>query len=297
MNYKIDRLLMKRRVVVLCILVTMLLPGYLAAQTEPVVTKYFDENHMVTTDQSLAAFYETVQENNGKYMVKSFFKKSNKIEMIAECTQYKPYALYDGRVTWYYESGAIEVEGTYRSGSPIGTTKNFYPNGAQKALQIHRGEKVYYAQYWTEDGNQQLKNGTGTLFLERSNLGYNLHIQVRDSLMVSAYRVSEADTVYLIVEEQATFPGGMKELYSRIGKTLVYPKEARRHKVEGRVFIQFTVKKNGELKDAKIIRGIGAGCDEEAISGLLRQGNWIPGKVDGKPVDSKFNLAIIFKLN
>jgi len=73
--------------------------------------------------------------------------------------------------------------------------------------------------------------------------------------------------------------------------------EARRKGVEGRVFVEFVVEIDGSLSEVKVIRGIGGGCDEEAIRVVMQSDKWVPGKQRGKPVRSRFNLAIIFKLS
>jgi protein TonB len=67
--------------------------------------------------------------------------------------------------------------------------------------------------------------------------------------------------------------------------------------VEGRVFCKFTVNRDGSIQDVQVIRGIGAGCDEEAIRVIQSAPAWKPGKQRGRAVRSSFNLAIIFKLN
>lgn len=66
--------------------------------------------------------------------------------------------------------------------------------------------------------------------------------------------------------------------------------------IEGRVFVQFVVGKDGSLTDVTVIRGIGGGCDEEAIRVLKGAPGWKPGKQRGKPVRVKMVLPITFKI-
>jgi TonB family protein len=103
--------------------------------------------------------------------------------------------------------------------------------------------------------------------------------------------------IYTILEEQAAPVGGMSTFYKYVREALNYPLQAKEKRVEGRVFCEFVVNSDGTIQDVKIIRGIGAGCDEEAIRIIQAATPWIPGKQRGKPVRSKFNLAIVFKLN
>ena len=107
----------------------------------------------------------------------------------------------------------------------------------------------------------------------------------------------DENQIFAIVEEQAAPVGGMSAFYKFVREEMRYPAQARRMQVEGRVFSEFVVNRDGSIQDVRIIRGIGAGCDEEAIRIIKASAPWKPGKQRGKPVHSKFSLAIIFKLN
>jgi periplasmic protein TonB len=88
----------------------------------------------------------------------------------------------------------------------------------------------------------------------------------------------------------------MPGFYSLVGQNIKYPKSARRLGIEGRVFIQFIVEKDGSLSDIKCIKGIGGGCDEEAERVISLSKKWTPGKQRGKIVKQKMVLPIMFKL-
>ena len=106
-----------------------------------------------------------------------------------------------------------------------------------------------------------------------------------------------ADEIFDIVEDQPGPPGGMAAFYKYIGKTMKYPNQARRMGIEGRVFVQFVVDKTGKLTDIRAIKGIGAGCDEEAVRVLKSAPRWTPGKQRGRPVKVRMILPITFKLS
>lgn len=106
----------------------------------------------------------------------------------------------------------------------------------------------------------------------------------------------ETPDVHLIVEEQPSFPGGVTAFYRYIGKHLKYPPAAIRQEVEGRVFVQFVVNQDGSLTDLKVVKGIGAGCDAEAIRVLKTVPNWNPGKQRGVPVRVQMMIPITFQL-
>jgi len=106
----------------------------------------------------------------------------------------------------------------------------------------------------------------------------------------------EADQVFLVVEEQANFPGGMGEWNKFLKKNLKYPRQATRMGIEGAVFLSFIVDKAGNISDIQVIRGIGGGCDEEAKRVLEMSPKWAPGKQRGRAVKSRMQLRIVFRL-
>ncbi len=101
-----------------------------------------------------------------------------------------------------------------------------------------------------------------------------------------------AADVFVVVEQQPELIGGLKSLQSKIS----YPEKALENKIEGRVVLQFIVDKNGDVQNPKIIRGIGYGCDEEALR-AVKEAKFHPGVQRGEPVDVQFSLPIIFKLS
>ncbi len=102
--------------------------------------------------------------------------------------------------------------------------------------------------------------------------------------------------VYQIVEEMPKFPGGEDALMDYVSKNVVYPKEAQEKGISGRVFVGFIVEKDGSVSDVKVLRGIGGGCDEEAVRVISGLPKWKPGKQEGKPVRVSYQMPINFKL-
>ncbi|MEO1051264.1 MAG: energy transducer TonB [Bacteroidota bacterium] len=105
-----------------------------------------------------------------------------------------------------------------------------------------------------------------------------------------------ADEIFTIVEESATPKGGMQAFYQFVQKKLKYPSQARRMGIEGRVFVQFVIDKDGTVTDVKAVKGIGAGCDEEAERVIKSAPKWKPGKQRGRPVKQRIILPITFQL-
>lgn len=103
--------------------------------------------------------------------------------------------------------------------------------------------------------------------------------------------------VYTIVEETAAPQGGMNEFYKHIGMKLKYPAQARRMGIEGKVFVEFIVQTDGSISDVKVKKGIGAGCDEEAMNVVKSSPIWTPGKNKGVAVKQRMVLPISFRLS
>lgn len=101
---------------------------------------------------------------------------------------------------------------------------------------------------------------------------------------------------FSMVEEMPEFPGGQQALFAYIGKELKYPEQAIEDGIEGVVFVTFVVEADGKITGVKVIRGIGGGCDEEAVRVVRGMPNWKPGKQRGEAVRVKYNLPIRYKL-
>ena len=92
------------------------------------------------------------------------------------------------------------------------------------------------------------------------------------------------------------FPGGEGALNKYLITNLKYPDAALKQKIQGKVYVAFVVDYTGKVTDAKILRGIGGGCDEEALRVMRSMPAWIPGKQNGKAVNVQFNLPVVFSI-
>lgn len=109
--------------------------------------------------------------------------------------------------------------------------------------------------------------------------------------------VEEAEEeIFLVVEEDAEFPGGLEALSKYLSENIKYPQLAKENNIEGRVFVSFVVEKDGRVGNIKILRDIGGGCGAEAVRVVKSMPRWKPGKQRGKPVRSQFNLPVNFNL-
>ena len=97
-------------------------------------------------------------------------------------------------------------------------------------------------------------------------------------------------------EDPCYYPGGDTARIKFLQDNMKYPEEAIKRHINGKVFVTFVVEVDGSITNVKLLRGIGYGCDEEAIRIVKSMPKWVPGKQKGVPVRTQFNLPINFKL-
>ena len=102
--------------------------------------------------------------------------------------------------------------------------------------------------------------------------------------------------VFEKAEVMPEFPGGEQAMMDFVAKNVQYPKEAMEKEISGRVLVGFIVEKDGSISETEVVKGIGGGCDEEAVRVVKAMPKWKPGKQDGKPVRVHFLLPLTFKL-
>ena len=102
--------------------------------------------------------------------------------------------------------------------------------------------------------------------------------------------------IFQIVEEMPAYPGGDQKLMEYVAKNIKYPQIARETGIQGRVFVGFVVEPDGSVSNVKVLRGIGGGCDEEAVRVVKSMPKWKPGKQRGKAVRVSYMLPVNFKL-
>jgi protein TonB len=111
-------------------------------------------------------------------------------------------------------------------------------------------------------------------------------------------QVVEADPnqIFTSVEQVPEFPGGLDKFGNYLSKAIRYPAVARENGTQGRVIVTFVVERDGSLTDIKVTRGIGSGCDEEAVRVLKNSPKWKPGIQNGRPVRVQYSVPIAFTL-
>ena len=106
----------------------------------------------------------------------------------------------------------------------------------------------------------------------------------------------DIEEVFLVVEEQPEFPGGMAKLMKYFSDNVRYPVVAAENGIQGRVICQFTVWRDGSIRDIVVLRGVDKSLDKEAVRLIENMPKWKPGKQRGKEVSCKFTVPVSFRL-
>lgn len=114
--------------------------------------------------------------------------------------------------------------------------------------------------------------------------------------VANAQATDSTQVIFTIVEKMPQFPGGEIGLAEYLEKNIVYPDTALQHGIQGKLYITFLIDELGNVTKPKIIRGIGGGCDEEAIRVIQAMPRWTPGMQNGRAVKVQYNLPIRFTM-
>jgi periplasmic protein TonB len=138
---------------------------------------------------------------------------------------------------------------------------------------------------------------------DKIEIDWTLDIDDEESLVIPVLiekpQEEDADVIVSFVEEQAEPENGIQSFYEYVARELSkrYPKQAQRMGIDGTVYIQFVIERDGSLSDVQAIRGIGGGCDEIAVDVVQNSPKWKPGKQRGQAVRSRRVIPIKFVLN
>ena len=106
--------------------------------------------------------------------------------------------------------------------------------------------------------------------------------------------VPRDEMVYTVVEKPPELSGGLPALWDYLRTNVKYPEAAQKAGIKGRVFVSLIVWKDGRVTDINVLRGLGSGCDEEAIRVINAMPCWTPGSQDGRPLNVKYNIPVSF---
>ncbi|WP_234736470.1 M56 family metallopeptidase [Tellurirhabdus bombi] len=120
--------------------------------------------------------------------------------------------------------------------------------------------------------------------------------EVKPTVPEEKSTAEKSDKVFTVVEQKPEFPGGIEALQQYLARHIRYSAAAARSNIQGTVFVDFIINQNGAVSDIKVQKGIGYGCDEEAVRVVSQMPNWTPGKQNGEPVSVKYTIPVRFML-
>jgi TonB family protein len=122
----------------------------------------------------------------------------------------------------------------------------------------------------------------------------NTYLVEKENVQPKSLNTNEE--IFFIVEEMPEFPGGEQALRQFIANSVAYPEMAKKNGVQGKVYVTFTVAKDGSVQNATIARGVDPSLDTEALRVVKNLPKWKPGKQKGEVVNVNYTVPINFKL-
>lgn len=125
----------------------------------------------------------------------------------------------------------------------------------------------------------------------------NVANPISSSQLIDNETTLNDNEIFVVIDEQAEFPGGLPALMKWLSQQIRYPEAAQQNDIQGRVVVRFVVEKDGSIGQVTIVKGINKDLDSEAIRVVKNMPKWHPGKNNGIPVRSYFNLPVTFRLD
>ena len=169
-------------------------------------------------------------------------------------------------------------------GSFVSTPVQTIEKSSSVSTTVHKDEK---------------SSSVSTVLTKNKDVSSNSTLAPKDkdvSISTASKQKDDKEKVYTYIDQMPSFPGGDEGLYSFISNNLVYPDVAKRAGIMGKIYVQFVVDKDGSVTDVNVQKGIGAGCDEEAVRVVKMMPKWIPGKNKGELVKIRIAIPIVFAL-
>ena len=316
-------------------ILTIILSLYLInVSAQEIISKiYFDKkNEQVNNIDSAYYLREiTAKNESGLYKIKENYLNGS-LKLVGQLLNYDPALVFEGLKTSYHLNGVKEAEEDYKKGQKVGDSKSFYQNGNLKEHRVYvdnitKKPKVEILNYRTIQVADSLgktfldDNGNGIVNLKQTNGDVEFGKYVngfkngtwkstnlnKDDKFEDTYengKFIEGKTIkadgtiitYNDLEKLPEFKGGIEAFGKFLNKNLRYPPNARKNKIQGRVFINFVVESDGSLTGLKVLEGVEDELDKEALRVISLLTQWIPGLQRGIPVRVSYIVPIFFQL-
>jgi protein TonB len=196
-----------------------------------------------------------------------------------------------GNHTWIETE--VEVMGTVKPPAEKIELPKAPPENSEIQKQVRFVPPIVVNEEVIDDGfiNQDFLNQTSVNDPVDINIGKFIEKQ-SDIIAIPI----ETQETFINTEEMPYYPGGETERHRFLAENIQYPLQASELNIQGTVYLQFVVDSKGNITDAKILRGIGGGCEEEALRVIKMMPQWHPGRQNGKSVRVLYTMPVSFKL-
>jgi TonB family protein len=219
----------------------------------------------------------------------------------------------------------LPVDRFYRSYAPVYAVKKLLiDNKTDLVLNILKGPSLYGRIYaisgllvWGYEGKYILTSEDKKLIRTVLDLNLNVEDARYDGRQFSYSKCIDLELLKVLeddfkfkegsiypeekpligtIEQNPEFKGGYENMQKYLKQNLIYPSDAVKRGISGTVFVQFVISETGKVSNAKILRGIGGGCDEEALRVVRSMPDWIPGRIYGKVVKVMFQIPVKYAI-
>ena len=221
-------------------------------------TTYFDSDWKKLKNSKNATYFEIINfdELDTNKAVEWQYFINGKIHSEIHYSNYRK-DIYDGKYIVYFKNGVVKKHINYKQGKINGKLLTNWENGNPKRIESFENDKSL----------------EGKCF---DSLGH--------------------DIAFFDYWIPPYYPGGKEELIKYLGNQMVYPKKMIKNAIEGKIYIRFIVDKSGSISNAKVLKGGEKLFEEEALRVVREMPKWIPGKIEGEPVRTYFDLPVNFRL-
>jgi len=259
------------------------------------------------------------------FIVKEFYPNGRLKLMTGSMSNKIEKLMFHGRCISFYSNGHKMLVNNYENGRVVGDEIEYYPNGKLYNIRSYdNNNKVFLKQFNDSTGNVFAENGKGKwkefsddfktisdegevdngvqdgIWIGRINDSVDVKYVFDKGKLLSnstVYKYKSSGKTYISVDVVPEFQGGIGAFIKFLRHNINYPESARKNNTSGTVNISFVVEKDGSLTNIKVQRGVGDGCDEEAVRVMKLSPPWKPGMADGKPVRVAYNVPIAFPMN
>ncbi len=306
------------------------------AQKRDTSVYYLKNSGKVVSSKDSADFFLVIlppdtNVDKNLFIVKEYYK-NGKIGLMGNSITNTLNLKFQGSQITFFPNGRKMRISNFEDGGPVGDVIEYYPNGKLYNIKSYLTDKsILLTQCNDSTGNVLVEHGTGKWreynanftamdaegdvvnglasgqWNGRMNDSVNFEkLFIKGELIYTSkiYKYKQSSyndnpdslKIFTVVERMPEFPGGIDGFAKFLGYYIRYPADARQNGTHGRVVLNFVVERDGRLTNLKVYRGIGDGCDEEALRVMKLSPHWNPGMQNGKPVRVAYNIPIAFTI-